>query len=134
AEFSISANVVPLAYEPMAEIASIKPSNYSVPSIDTTHLKSPDATEEMIPGLIKPGTIALSGNFIGDESQRNITTLARAQTVFPWKITAPVNTGTQLYTVIGTGFITKYETGPFEANKKIDFAADLQITGTITET
>jgi hypothetical protein len=35
---------------------------------------------------------------------------------------------------MGTGFITKYETGPFEPNKKIDFAADIQITGNITET
>ena len=90
AEFSIGSSAIPPVFTPMAEIASIKPSNYSVPSIETTHLKSPDATEEMIPGLIKPGTIALSGNFIGDTSQLSITTLAQGQTLFPWKITAPI--------------------------------------------
>ena len=134
ATFSISANVSPLDYVPMAELASIKPSNFSIPSIDTTHLQSPNATEEMLPGLIKPGTIAISGNFTGDASQMNISTLAQSQTVFPWQVTSRINKGTQLYTATGYGFIAKYETGPFEPNKKIDFAADVQITGNITET
>jgi len=135
ATFSVGDDTVsPISYVAIAEIASIKPSNYSVPSIDTTHLQSPNATEEMIPGLLKPGTIALTGNFTGDATQLNITTLAEAQTVFPWKITARVNNKTQVYTATGYGFVAKYDTGPFEPNKKIDFTADFQITGTITET
>jgi hypothetical protein len=28
-------------YTPMAGLASIKPSNFSIPAIDTTHLQSP---------------------------------------------------------------------------------------------
>ena len=134
ATFGIGNNASPIGFTIMAELASIKPSNFSIPAIDTTHLQSPNATEEMIPGLIKPGTIALSGNFTGDTSQLNISQLAQTQSVFPWKITSPINKGTQVYTAIGFGFIAKYETGPFEPNKKIDFAADIQITGNITET
>jgi Lambda phage tail tube protein, TTP len=134
ATFAIGDNASPIDYTPMAELASIKPSNFTIPAIDTTHLQSPNATEEMIPGLIKPGAIAITGNFTGDATQLNIATLAQSQSLFPWKITSKVNKGTQLYTAMGTGFITKYETGPFEPNKKIDFAADIQITGNITET
>ena len=135
ATFGIAVDASPIGdYVLMAELASIKPSNFSIPSIDTTHLQSPNATEEMIPGLIKPGTIAITGNFIGDASQLNISQLAQGQTIFPWQIVSPINRGTQLYTATGYGFIAKYETGPFEPNKKIDFAADVQITGNITET
>ena len=134
ATFGIGGIGSPITYVDMAELASIKPANFSIPAIETTHLLSPNATEEMIPGLIKPGTIALTGNFTGDTSQLNISTLAQLQTLFPWRITSPVNKGTQVYTVSGIGFITKYETGPFEPNKKLDFAVDIQITGNITET
>jgi hypothetical protein len=124
----------PIDYVPFAEIASIKPSNYSISVIDVTHLQSPSATEESIPGLIKPGNVSLTGNFIGDSTQLSITPIAQAQTVFFWEITSPINKGTQTYTAQGTGFFTKYETGPFEPNKKIDFAADFQITGVFSET
>jgi hypothetical protein len=134
ATFGIGDNASPIDYTIMAELASIKPSNFSIPAIDTTHLQSPNATEEMIPGLIKPGTIALSGNFTGDASQLNISARAQTQSIFPWQIQSPINKGTQVYTATGIGFISKYETGPFEPNKKIDFAADIQITGNITET
>jgi hypothetical protein len=134
ATFGIGDSASPIDYTIMAELASIKPSNFSIPAIDTTHLQSPNATEEMIPGLLKPGTIALSGNFTGDASQLEISTLAQSQTVFPWQIISPINKGTQIYTASGFGFISKYEAGPFEPNKKIDFAADIQITGNITET
>jgi hypothetical protein len=101
ATFSVGDSASPTDYTQMAELASIKPSNFSIPAIDTTHLQSPNATEEMIPGLIKPGTIALSGNFTGDTSQLNISQLAQTQSVFPWKITSPINKGTQVYTAIG---------------------------------
>jgi hypothetical protein len=47
----------------------------------------------MIPGLIKPGTIALSGNFTGDASQLNISALAQTQSIFPWQIQSPDQQG-----------------------------------------
>ena len=124
----------PTVYTSVLEVKSIKPSNYTVPAIDATHLLSPNATEEKLPGLIKPGTVTVMGNFIGDATQLNITTLAEARTVFPWKMTAPVDSGTKTYTLSGTGFVSKYETGPYEASKLNEFTFDLEITGTITET
>ena len=124
----------PTGYLPVSEIASINKKNFTVPSIDTTHLLSPNATEEMIPGIIKPGTVDMTGNFIGDVSQLQFVTLARARTVFPFKITAPVSNNAKVLTAVGTCFVTDYESGPFEANKKIDFKVTFQVTGSVSET
>ncbi len=122
---------------PVLECKTVKTSLFTVPSIDATHLLSPNRTEEKLPGIIKPGTAELSGNFIGDASQLQILTLAIAtppDNVFDFSIAAPINSGTQTYTVSGTGFFGKYDTGPFEVSKLIEFAATMEITGTITET
>jgi len=118
---------------PVAECKTVKTSLFTVPSIDATHLLSPDATEEKLPGIIKPGTAEVTGNFIGDATQLAIQTLARARTVFNFSIASPINSGTETYTVSGTGFIGKYDTGPFEVSKLIEFALSMEITGTITE-
>jgi hypothetical protein len=118
----------------MAECKSIKPNLLTVPVIDATHLLSPNATEEKVPGLIKPGTIDISGNFIGDATQLNIATLAQARTVFPFQTTSPVNNGTQVYTVTGQGFIAKYDPGPMEPSKLIEFALSIEISGAFTQT
>src|ERR1041384_7409636 len=115
---------------PVAECKTIKTSLFTVPSIDATHLLSPDATEEKIPGIIKPGTAEIAGNFIGDDTQLNIQTLARARTVFDFTIVSPVNSGTQTYTVSGKGFIGKYDTGPFEVSKLIEFMTTIELSGT----
>lgn len=123
----------PTTYTAMAEVKSIKPAIATIPAIDATHLLSPNATEEKLPGLIKPGTFEVSGNFIGDTSQLNILTLAEARTVFPFKMTAPIDSDTQVYTCTGTAFVSKYENGPFEPSKLAEFALTLEITGTVTE-
>lgn len=123
----------PITYVQMAEVKSIKPSIATIPAIDATHLLSPNATEEKLPGLIKPGTIEIMGNFTGDASQLDILTLAEARTVFPFKVTGPVDSGTETYTLTGTGFISKYDNGPFEPSKLIEFAMTMEITGTVTE-
>jgi hypothetical protein len=124
----------PTGYTAVLEIATINKKNFTVPAIDVTHLKSPNTTEEMIPGILKPGAVEIMGNFIGDATQLNFVTLAQAQTVFPWKITAPMQKGTKTLTSTGTAFVTDYENGPFESNKKIDFKVTMQVTGTITDT
>jgi len=123
----------PLSYNAMSELKSFKPNLLSVPDVPITHLLSPSNTEEMIPAMIKPGTIEIGGNFIGDTSQLSITALAQGPTVFAFKCTAPMQSGTKTYTLTGTGFFSKYDTGPFEINKGIEFAASIQMTGTYTE-
>ncbi len=123
----------PPTYTAVLEIKTINKKNYTVPAIDLTHLLSPNATEEMTPGILKPGTIEITGNFIGDATQLNFNTLAQAQTVFSWKITAPMQKGAKTLTSSGLCFVVDFETGPFEPNKAIDIKVNMQMTGTITE-
>lgn len=134
ATFSVGNTSSPIGYAPMLEVKSIKPALATIPVIDATHLLSPNATEEKLPGLIKPGTVDIGGNFVGDATQLQILTLAEGRTVFPFRITAPINSGTQVYTCTSSGFVSKYDNGPFEPSKLAEFAMSIEITGTITET
>ena len=134
ATFSTGNSASPVVYTQMAELKSVKPNLATIPVINATHLQSPNATEEKLPGLILPGTIDISGNHIGDASQLNILALAQARTVFPFKITAPINSGTQVYTIAGSGFIAKYDVGQLEPSVLQEFSATIELTGTITET
>jgi hypothetical protein len=134
ATFSVGDSSSPTTYTAMLEVKTVKPNIMTVPVVNATHLQSPNATEEKIPGLILPGTVDVGGNFIGDATQLNILSLAKLRTVFPYKITAPCNNGTQVYTQTGSGFISKYDNGPFEPSALISFAMTIEIAGDITET
>ena len=110
----------PIGYTLLSEIAIINFADYTVAEVDVTHLLSPNTSEESIPGLLKPGTIELTGNHTADASQQNIDVLA-----------APAS-GALVLTITGYGYITKKETGPFEANKKNDFKVAVRVSGAIS--
>lgn len=128
AVFSISDDVSPLVYVDVAEIATINFSGVSVDQVDVTHLKSPNNMQESIPGLLKPGTIDLTGNFVADTSQLKLTTYLQGRTRFRYKITGQMS-GSRVYTVTGLGYVAKLSEGPWDANKKVDFAATVQAAG-----
>jgi hypothetical protein len=130
----IGSSASPPVYTPVLEVKTIQPDQASMPEIDTTHLLSVANTEEFVPGMIKPGKVTIGGNFIGDSTQLNFTTLLQAQTIFPFQVTAPVQRGAKTYTLAGNAFIASYKNGPFENNKAIEFQVELQITGVYTET
>lgn len=134
ATISLGTVASPDSYTATFEVRSIKSNNFTVPDIDVTTLQSPNATEEYIPGLVKPGTIEVTGNYIGDTTQQSIPALGVGQVIGFYKIVASVQRGAKTYTQTGSGFITKWEVGTFENNKAVDYSFTLKITGTITET
>lgn len=117
----------------IAEVKSFSVDPISMPEIPTMHLLSPNNTEEFIPGSIKPGKCSFTGNFLGDATQLQISTLAQAQTIFFFQIKAPVQRLGKTYTLTGSGYICAYKVGPFEINKAIEFSAEIQMTGGYTE-
>lgn len=131
--FYLGDNASPPAYTAVSEIKSFTADPITMTEVSTTHLASPNNTEEFVPSMIKPGKVAFSGNFLGDASQLQITTLAQAQTIFPLKIVAPVQSRGKTYTFIGHGFFSAYKVGPFENNKAVDFTGEIQMTGSYTE-
>ena len=124
----------PTVYTAIAEIKTFSLDLISMPEIDTTHLQSPSNTQEFVPGMIHPGKCSFSGNLIGDTSQLNIATLAQAQTIFPFKVTAPMQRNSKTLTITTEGFITAFKPGPFENNKAIEFTGEIQMTGAFTAT
>lgn len=134
AQFLLGDTSSPPSYTAIAEIKSFSLDPISMAEIPATHLLSPSNTEEFIPSMIKPGKCSASGNFLGDASQLAITTKAQAQTIFSFKVVAPVQRNTKTYTFLANGFITAYKPGPFEINKMIEFSMEIQITGAYTET
>ena len=121
----------PLA--PVLEVKRIRINPVDVPSVDFTHLVSPNATSELKPGIIKPGTIEVDGNFIGDATQLAFLTDAQARTVFAFSVTAPVDNGTKVYTASGSGFVSTYSHGDIEVDKPHEFSVKIQMTGALTE-
>lgn len=117
----------------VSEIKSFTVDPISMPEVNKSHLLSPNNTEEFSPGMIKPGKVKISGNFIGDASQLQIETLAKAQSEFTFSVVAPVQKNTKTYTGSGSAYFASYTLGPFENNKTIDYMAELQITGTYDE-
>ncbi len=133
AEFQIGDSASPPNWTSIAEVRSFSADPISMAEVPTTHLLSPNNTEEFIPSMIKPGKVEFTGNFIGDTSQLTIQTLAQNQTIFPFRILAPVQRNTKTYTMTGEGFISTLKVGPFENNKAIDFSSAFQITGAISQ-
>ena len=115
---------------PMVEVKHINFPRYTIPKVNRTHLLSPNATEEYVPGIMDPGVVDVQGNFIGDPTQASsLDTLAQNQTVFSWQWTAKVQNGAKTVTVAGSGFMTKNDLGPVEANRVMDYSLSIQTTG-----
>lgn len=132
--FKTGSAASPPVYTPILEVKAIGPDLISMSEVPLTHLLSPANTEEFSPSMIKPGKIAIGGNFIGSADQLNITTLAQNQTIFPFQVIAPAQQSAKTYTLSGKGYVSSYKSGPFEINKAIEFALEIQMTGAYTET
>ncbi|MBZ5621460.1 MAG: hypothetical protein LAQ69_22450 [Acidobacteriia bacterium] len=136
--FEIGDAASPPNWALVSELKSFKGNYFSTPAVNVSHLCSPNATEEERPGLMKPGTVDFSGNFIGDTAQLNLLQYAQNNAdqnppTYPFRAKMPVQNGTKTYTCTGIGFVSKYEVGPTELNKPIEFAGALQITGIVSE-
>jgi hypothetical protein len=132
--FSIATAASPLGFTAVIEMKSIDPGEFSLPKIKATHLLSPNRTEEYIAGLFDPTEVAISGNFIGDESQSLIDTIALTGDSVNYKITAPVDGGSKTFTRVGLGFISKIKKGPFTNDNPAELMFSLQTSGFPTDT
>lgn len=117
----------------LVEVKHINLSKYTIPKLSRTHLLSLNTTEEYTPGLLDPGIVECSGNFIGTVDQLDtLDTLAQNQTVFGWAFTMPVQNRSKTTTFTGTGFIVKNDIGPIEANRVIEYALSIQVAGFVS--
>ena len=132
--FAISTSLSPPSYVAIVNVKSIVPDFATTPPVDISSLQSVGNTQELYPGMIKPGPVELTGNFLADTSQLAIYTLQKAQTIFQWCIQGGIQQYSKTYTAVGLGFVTKYAPGPWENDKALDFKFTIQVTGPVTET
>lgn len=125
-EFSVGSPLVAVS-----EVTDVSEDVFSMAEIGKTHLLSPDNTEEFAPGMKRPGKIALSGNFIGDDSQLAIETAAAAQTTVAFQLTGPAQMGDLTETLTGVGFFTSLKITRAN-NRAIGFSCELQVSGSVT--
>lgn len=134
AVFSVGDNSSPPNWVDIAELKSFKLAPISVPNVDFSTLKSPLNTRELRPGMIMPGTVECSGNWIGDVTQLAIITDAEAQSVVPIKATFNEQNGTKTGTFLSTAFVKDLNLGPFENDKPNEYQANFQLAGAFTIT
>jgi len=127
--FAVGDTASPPNYTALGEVKSFNFTPLDVPNVDFTHLLSPLNTREIRPGMIMPGKVEVSGNYIGDAGQLAIPTDAQNQTVFPVQITVPVQNREKTLVFTANAFVSSFKLGPFENDKPNEFSASFQIAG-----
>jgi hypothetical protein len=134
AQIEMGAIASPPSYTALVNVRSLTTDFATTPNVDISTLLSPYNTQELYPGMIKPGPIEIECVFSGDATQLQIYTWQKGQNILNWEIVSGVKQYASTYTASGTGYITKFTVGPFENDKSIDAKVTLQITGPVTET
>jgi hypothetical protein len=68
---------------PILELTKINPTFGTVDEIDISNNDSADATEEMVPGLIRVGTVDLEGNYLPSDTAGQVALLGDLQSRTP---------------------------------------------------
>lgn len=138
AQLLVGDGASPENFEAIAGVSSIKPGDMSTEDIKRTHLRSPDAHHEHMPGLRDSGAFELTGVWLPTEqSQSNagggtgafqsggLIALWRARTTHNFKI---ILNDTDTTEWPFRGYISKFQPGEIGTADKIDFTAGVQPT------
>lgn len=124
----------PPGYTLLVNVRSINPDYGKTPNIDISTLQSPSNTQELYPGMIKPGPLELECVFSADTTQTQIYTWQKAQTILLWELTSGIKQYASTYVAAGVGYVIAYSPTPFENDKEIGLKVTIQITGPVAET
>jgi hypothetical protein len=119
----------PVSFNNVLEVKTVDDKGYTTSDVDLTNLNSPDATEEMAPGLLKPGTLDLGCNFIGSTDQLAFKGWAQGQSVVWYQIQFGVQKNTKTCTEVGQCYVKTYDIGPLDPNRAVDIKISVQKTG-----
>lgn len=126
----------PETFEAIAGVVSIQPGDMSTADILRTHLRSPDAHQEHMPGLRDSGAFNVEGIWLPtEESQSNagggsgsftaggLVAIWRARTTRNFRIVLPDATIWPF-----TAYVSQFQPGSITNDDKIDFTAGFQPT------
>lgn len=111
----------------IAGLTSINGVDITVDQADVTSHLSADSYDEMLPGIIRTGEIAIEGflDTADTTGQHAMLTDMNAKTSRAWAIAGP----SSAVTWSGTGYIVGFKVGDFPTNNGIPFSARIKNTG-----
>lgn len=126
----------PEVFEAIADVLSITPGDMSTATIQKTHLRSPEAHHEKLPGLRDSGPFTISGNWRPKhQSQSNagggsgafasggLVALWRTRAVKNFKIV--LSDGSPATEWPFRGFVSKFQPGEIGVDDKVNFSAEI---------
>ena len=119
----------------MGEVLSVTPPTAAMGTIDITNHGTTDYFREYLPGLIDPGTVTFTANYItstvASSDSRNscenlIDELMAARTKIPWRFYLSGTSTQNMWS--GNGYITNYQL--ITANDQaVQYTMSLKVTG-----
>lgn len=142
AQLMVGDGTSPEQFEAIAAVTRITPGAMETADIDRTHLRSPDAHREHMPGMRDSGPFELEGVWLpGEESQSNqgggsgpfngggLVALWRARTTHNFKIVLIEAAGSPSgFEWPFRGYISRFQPGEIGPDDKINFTAAVQPT------
>jgi hypothetical protein len=139
AELLVGDGASPEVFEAIAGIVSITPGEMSTEDVQRTHLRSPDAHHEHMPGLRDSGAISVTGRWLPtEESQSNsgggtgafadggLIKLWRSREVRNFQIRVPAFGSAGVLPF--RGYVSKFQPSEFNTSDPIDFTAEFMPT------
>jgi predicted secreted protein len=120
----------------MGEVLSVTPPTRTMGTIDITNHGTTDYFREFLPGMIDPGTVTFTANYVSSSSWANelITDIMAARSLINWKIelsTGEAATSSQ-NVWYGNGYITNYQL--ITANDQaVQYSVSLKLTAKPTD-
>lgn len=139
AQLLVGDGASPEAFEAIAGVVSITPGEMNTADIDRTHLRSPDAHKEHMPGMRDSGPFSVQGIWLPNEQSQSNTgggsgafvsggliALWRARTTHNFRI--KLNDGSPATEWPFRGYVSKFQPGEIGPDDKINFTAEFTPT------
>lgn len=142
AQWMIGDGSSPEQFEAVAAVTTITPGEMSTADIDRTHLRSPDAHREHMPGMRDSGPFELVGVWLPEEQSQSNTgggtgPFASGGLIAKWRLRGTHNMKIVLLTRAGSpsdiewpfrGYVSRFQPGEIGVDDKINFTAAIQPT------
>lgn len=139
AQLMVGDGASPETFEAIAGVVSITPGSMDTADILRTHLRSPDAHQEHMPGLRDSGAFSVEGIWLPDEESQNnagggtgsfttggLVALWRGRATHNFKIV--LGDGSPSTEWPFTGYVAKFQPGSISGDDKINFTAEFMPT------
>lgn len=141
AQLMVGDGASPENFEAIAAVVGITPGSMDTADIDRTHLRSPDAHHEHMPGMRDSAAFSVAGIWLPSEQSQNnagggsgafasggLVALWRGRATHNFKIVLGAGGGSPAVEWPFRGYVKKFQPGEIGTTDKINFTAEFQPT------